>query len=563
MKISTPERPETGAEGVCRASGYLSGKRTERHIAFSAALPAAFFLAEKHMTFGEIIQSIDDFVWGIPLIVLILGAGIYLSVRLLFVPIRKLGRAFRYMFRKEEGAGEVSSFGALCTALSATIGTGNIVGVATAIVLGGPGALFWMWVAAFFGMATKYAEGLLAVRYRKIYADGHTLGGPFYYIESGMGRRWKFLAVIFAVLGMCVGLFGIGTFSQVNSITDAVGNIFAGAPAVTLFGREYSLAVILAGVLLTLAVGLVLLGGVKRIAKVSEAVVPFMVVLYVLICLIILGANITAVPAAFRDIVVGAFSPKAIGAGALGSFFVAMQKGIARGIFSNEAGLGSAPIAAAAARTNEPVRQGLVSMTGTFLDTLIVCTMTGLAIVITGAWKVDGLEGVAVTMEAFSQGLPGALDSAGPVLLMICLIFFAFTTILGWNFYGERCLEYIAGRRKWAVYGYRVAYILAVFVGPYMTVAAVWNIADIFNGLMAIPNLIALLCLSGVVVRETRAYFRRYPKYRDTLGGPGAGGEPDPDPSVPSAGEPAGGGAEDPPPAGCEAASPGAPAPGG
>ncbi len=466
------------------------------------------------MTFGEIIQAVDDFVWGIPLIVLILGAGIYLSARLLFIPVRKLGRAFKYMFHKEEGAGEVSSFGALCTALSATIGTGNIVGVATAITAGGPGALFWMWLAAFFGMATKYAEGLLAVKYRKVYADGHTLGGPFYYIENGLGRRWKFLAVIFAVLGMCVGLFGIGTFSQVNSITDAVGNIFSSAPKIALFGNEYSVAVIVSGVLLTVVVGLVLLGGVKRIAKVSEAVVPFMVVLYVAVCLIILGANVTAIPHAFAQIFVGAFSPRAVAGGIAGSFFVAMQKGIARGIFSNEAGLGSAPIAAAAAKTKEPVRQGLVSMTGTFLDTLIVCTMTGLAIVITGAWKVTGLEGVSVTMEAFSEGLPGALGTAGPVILMVCLVFFAFTTILGWNFYGERCLEYVAGRKKTAIYLYRIAYILAVFIGPYMTVAAVWNIADVFNGLMAVPNLIALFLLSGVVVRETKAYFCRYPTMR-------------------------------------------------
>ena len=478
------------------------------------------------MSFGEIISKIDEYVWGIPLIVLILGAGIYLSVRLLFVPIRKLGRAFKYMFHKEEGAGEVSSFGALCTALSATIGTGNIVGVATAITLGGPGALFWMWIAAFFGMATKYAEGLLAVKYRKVCDDGHTLGGPFYYIENGLGKRWKFLAVIFAVLGMCVGLFGIGTFSQVNSITDSVGNIFSGAPALSLFGREYNIAVIVAGVILTAVVALVLLGGVKRIAKVSEMVVPFMVILYVAVCLIILGANVTAIPSAFRQIVVGAFSPAAIGAGALGSFFVAMQKGIARGIFSNEAGLGSAPIAAAAAKTKEPVRQGLVSMTGTFLDTLIVCTMTGLAIVITGAWN-TGLEGVAVTMQAFSEGLPGVLGTAGPVILMVCLIFFAFTTILGWNFYGERCLEYVAGRKKAAIYVYRALYILAVFVGPYMTVAAVWNIADIFNGLMAIPNLIALLLLSGVVARETRAYFKKYPKMKDVKAAEAAGAIPE------------------------------------
>ena len=252
-------------------------------------------------------------------------------------------------------------------------------------------------------------------------------------------------------------------------------------------------------------------------------VVPFMVILYVAVCLVILGANVTEIPAAFGQIFVGAFNPRAVAGGIAGSFFVAMQKGIARGIFSNEAGLGSAPIAAAAAKTKEPVRQGLVSMTGTFLDTLIVCTMTGLAIVITGTWRVADIEGVAVTMEAFSAGLPGVLGAAGPVILMVCLIFFAFTTILGWNFYGERCLEYVAGRKKFAIYLYRTLYILAVFIGPYMTVAAVWNIADIFNGLMAIPNLIALLLLSGVVARETKAYFKKYPKMKDVKAAEAAG----------------------------------------
>ena len=496
--------------------GYLSGKRTERYSLSQSPLGGFLFLANEEImqAFEEIVGKIDDFVWGIPLIVLILGVGIYLSVRLIFLQTHKLPRAFRYMFKKEEGEGEVSSFGALCTALSATIGTGNIVGVATALVIGGPGALLWMWLAAFVGMATKYAEGLLAVKYRKVYPDGRTLGGPFYYIENGLGKKWKFLAVIFAVFGMCVGLFGIGTFSQVNSITDAVGNIFDGiSPTVVLFGTEYSVAVIVAGVLLTVAVALVLLGGVKRIAKVSEMVVPFMVILYVIVCLTILFANVTAIPGAVADIVVGAFVPRAVTGGAVGSFFVAMQSGIARGIFSNEAGLGSAPIAAAAAKTKEPVRQGLVSMTGTFLDTIVVCTMTGLAIVITGAWNV-GLDGVDVTIRAFSEGLPGVLGTAGPVLLMVCLIFFAFTTILGWNFYGERCLEYVAGRRMWAIYAYRVAYILAVFIGPYMTVAVVWDIADVFNGLMAIPNLIALVLLSGVVIRETKSYFRRFPTMR-------------------------------------------------
>lgn len=488
--------------------------------------------------FENIIKAVDDFVWGIPLIVLILGVGVYLTVRLVFLPIRKLPRAFKYMFAKEEGGtGEVSSFGALCTALSATIGTGNIVGVATAIVAGGPGALFWMWLAAFFGMATKYAEGLLAVKYRKVYPDGHTLGGPFYYIENGLGRRWKFLAVIFAVLGMCVGLFGIGTFSQVNSITDAVGGLFGQAPALSLFGREYNLAVVIAGGVLTVAVALVLLGGIKRIAKVSEMVVPFMVIVYVLISLFILLWNVTSIPAAFAQIFVGAFNPRAVAGGIAGSMLVAMQKGIARGIFSNEAGLGSAPIAAAAAKTKEPVRQGLVSMTGTFLDTLVVCTMTGLTIVITGAWKVEGLEGVSVTMQAFGEGLPAAMRGAGPIILTVCLIFFAFTTILGWNFYGERCLEYVAGRKKAAIYAYRLLYIAAIFIGPYMTVEAVWNIADIFNGLMAVPNLIALILLSGVVIRETKRYFTRYPTMK--------GGEPAGSDETDEGG--AGRSAEDPP----------------
>ena len=259
--------------------------------------------------------------------------------------------------------------------------------------------------------------------------------------------------------------------------------------------------------MLTVVVALVLLGGVRRIAKVSETVVPFMVILYVLVCIVVLFANVTAIPSAVADIVVGAFNARAVTGGAVGSFFVAMQMGIARGIFSNEAGLGSAPIAAAAAKTKEPVRQGLVSMTGTFLDTIVVCTMTGLAIVITGSWNI-GLDGVDVTIAAFSEGLPGVLGAAGPVLLMVCLIFFAFTTILGWNFYGERCLEYVVGRRKAAIYAYRVAYILAVFVGPYMTVAAVWDIADIFNGLMAIPNLIALV-LFAVLTLIPQLYMAR------------------------------------------------------
>ena len=460
----------------------------------------------------KIITAIDNAVWGLPLICLIMATGIFLTARLGLVQIRHLGKAFKFMFKDEEdGSGEVTSFGALCTALSATIGTGNITGVATAIALGGPGALFWMVIAAFFGMATKYAEGLLAIKYRTIDADGHVLGGPFYYIENGMGKKWTWLAKIFAFFGAGVGLFGIGTFTQVNSIASAVKNFFDPdmAHTVSLFGGNYSWATVVAGVILTVCVGLVVLGGIQRIAKVSEVIVPFMAVLYVGLAVIIIIANITAVPAALASIVKSAFTGSALAGGAVGSVFVAMQKGVARGIFSNESGLGSAPIAAAAARTKEPVRQGLVSMTGTFIDTIVICTMTGLSIVIAGSWLNPELEGVAITMDAFQKGLPFP-SFVATFSLMLCLVFFAFTTILGWNYYGERCVEYLFNRNKGVVMGYRILYILAVFIGPYMTVKAVWNIADIFNALMAFPNLIALLALNGVIVKETRDFHAKH-----------------------------------------------------
>ena len=460
----------------------------------------------------KIITAIDNAVWGLPLICLIMATGIFLTARLGLVQIRHLGKAFKFMFKDEEdGSGEVTSFGALCTALSATIGTGNITGVATAIALGGPGALFWMVIAAFFGMATKYAEGLLAIKYRTIDEDGHVLGGPFYYIENGMGKKWTWLAKIFAFFGAGVGLFGIGTFTQVNSIASAVKNFIDPdmAHTVSLFGGNYSWATVVAGVILTVCVGLVVLGGIQRIAKVSEVIVPFMAVLYVGLAVIIIIANITAVPAALASIVKSAFTGSALAGGAVGSVFVAMQKGVARGIFSNESGLGSAPIAAAAARTKEPVRQGLVSMTGTFIDTIVICTMTGLSIVIAGSWLNPELEGVAITMDAFQKGLPFP-SFVATFSLMLCLVFFAFTTILGWNYYGERCVEYLFNRNKGVVMGYRILYILAVFIGPYMTVKAVWNIADIFNALMAFPNLIALLALNGVIVKETRDFHAKH-----------------------------------------------------
>ena len=463
---------------------------------------------------NDFLAAVDNFVWGVPLMVLIMCGGLLLTVRLGVLQIRKLPLALKWMIKNEEEAeGEISSFAALCTALSATIGTGNIVGVATAVGAGGPGALFWMVLAAFFGMATKYSEGLLAVKYRVVAEDGHSLGGPFYYIERGMGDKWKWLAKVFAFFGICVGLFGIGTFSQVNGIASAVNGFFDpdNAHCVKLlpFLGEYSWSVVIASLILAFCVAAVLIGGVKRIASVSQIIVPFMAVIYVVFVIVLIACNITAVPAAFQVIVKAAFSPRAVTGGAVGSMLVAMQKGVARGIFSNEAGLGSAPIAAAAAQTKEPVRQGLVSMTGTFIDTIVICTLTGLSIVLTGAWQVDGLEGVQVTTYAFQKGLPFP-EEVSAFILMLCLVFFAFTTILGWDYYSERCLEYLSGGNMKSVKVFRWIYILAVFIGPYMTVSAVWTIADIFNGLMALPNMIALFALSGVVVKETKTFFAKH-----------------------------------------------------
>lgn len=465
-------------------------------------------------TINTVLGKIDSFVWGIPLIALILLSGLFLTIRLKGIQFRKLPHAFKKMFANEKSGqhGEVSSFAALCTALSATIGTGNIVGVATAVVAGGPGALFWMWLAALVGMATKYSECLLSVKYRQVTEDGHIIGGPFYYIEKGMGSKFKWLAKIFAVLGVCVGLMGIGTFTQVNGIAGAVNNFFDAGNSwtVSIFGRDYSWTVVIAAIVVTFFVALVIIGGIKRISSVAQVIVPFMAITYVILAVLIIGFNITKVPGAFATIVKSAFGVRAAAGGALGAMMVAMQNGIARGIFSNEAGLGSAPIAAAAAHTDEPAKQGLISMLGTFIDTIIICTMTGLAIVITGAWDM-GLQGVAVTTKAFQIGLPFPGEVAS-FLLMICLIFFAFTTILGWDYYSEKCLEYLTGGRMGIVKAYRWVYIACVFFGPFMTISAVWTIADIFNGLMAIPNLIALLALNGVVVMETKKYLDKINK---------------------------------------------------
>ena len=444
----------------------------------------------------EILNSIDGFIWGPPLMILLIGTGILMSARLGLLQVMKLPKALQLIFTaRSKGEGDVSSFQALCTALAATVGTGNIVGVATAIKLGGPGALLWMWLAAFFGMATKYSEGVLAVKYRTYDENGNASGGPMYYIEQGLGKKFKPLAVMFSIFGVMTACLGSGTFTQVNAITSIV-NVSFGV-------SEYVVAAVL-----TVLVAVVIIGGLQSIANVASKIVPFMAAVYVIATVSVLVFYADALPAAIKLVIDGAFNGTAAAGGFAGAgIMLAMRSGIARGIYSNESGLGSAPIVAAAAKTKWPAEQGLVSMTGTFIDTIVVCTMTGLSIVITGSWNI-GLEGVAVTTNAFQHGLPFA-PQVSAFLLMMCLVFFAFTTILGWDYYSERCLAYLSGSNKTALKIFRWLYIAAVFIGPYFTVSAVWVIADIFNALMAIPNLIALLSLSGVVVAETQSYLKR------------------------------------------------------
>ena len=434
---------------------------------------------------------LDDIVWGAPLLILLVGTGIYLTIRLGLLQILKLPKAFKLIFADDKGQGDISSFAALATALAATVGTGNIVGVATAIKAGGPGALFWMWIAAFFGMATKYSEGLLAIKYRTRDDNGEVSGGPMYYILNGMGKRWKPLAIFFAVAGILVAYFGIGTFSQVNSITSSLENSFGLAPQIV-------------SIVVAVVVAIIIFGGIKSISKVAEKVVPFMAIIYILATLAVIFCNANQIIPAFGQIFSGAFTGTAAVGGFAGAVVKdAIQKGIARGVFSNESGLGSAPIAAAAAKTEEPVEQGLISMTGTFIDTIIICTLTGLSIIVTEKWTVAGLEGAPLTQAAFSSlfGTPGALA------LTFCLVLFAFTTILGWSYYGERCFEFLFGTKHIKLY--RVVFVIMVALGGFLKLELIWIIADIVNGLMALPNLIALLALSPVIIRETRNYFAR------------------------------------------------------
>lgn len=443
-------------------------------------------------TLVRVFEKIDSIVWGPPLLILLVGTGIYLSFKLGFIQVIHLPRALKYIFQKndEDNQGDISSFASLCTALSSTIGTGNIVGVATAVKLGGPGALFWMIVAAFFGMATKYAEGLLAVKYRVVDENGQMSGGPMYYIERGLNN--SFLAKAFALFGIGVAFFGIGTFPQVEAITSSMEIAF-------------SIPKWLTGSILVLLVALVTLGGIKSISKVAQLIVPFMAVLYVFGVLSILLSNIELIPSTISLIIKGAFTKtSAVGGFAGAAAMKAVQAGISRGVFSNESGLGSAPIAAAAAKTNSCVRQGLISMTGTFFDTIVICTMTGLTLVLTGMWNSE-YAGASMTNQAFRSGFFN--PQIGEYIITIGLIFFAFTTIIGWNYYGERCTEYLVGVK--GIKFYKLIFIVLIGLGPFLKLNLIWTIADIVNGLMAIPNLIGLIGLKSVILAETKSYFSR------------------------------------------------------
>jgi AGCS family alanine or glycine:cation symporter len=438
---------------------------------------------------SDLISTINGFLWGPPMLFLILGTGLFLTVGLRFMTLRKIGFAFRQLFRGrrgEAGEGDISPFNALMTSLSATVGTGNIAGVATAIALGGPGALFWMWCTALVGMATKYAEAVLAVRFRETDEEGRYVGGPMYYIKNGLGKKWLWLGTAFALFGGLAG-FGIGNLVQANSVADV------------LF-ESYQLPRMATGIAMAVLAGLVIIGGIKRIATVVGKLVPFMALAYLAVGLWVVIAHLPAVPATIALVVESAFTGHAAGGGFAGaSIWMAIRWGVARGVFSNEAGLGSAPIAHAAAQTRNPVQQGTVAMLGTFIDTLVLCSVTGLAILLTGVWD-SGDTGAPLAAAAFEQGMP-----LGRHVVSIGLAVFAFTTILGWSYYSERCLEFLFGVK--IIWPFRILWILVIPLGALWKLGLVWGVADMLNGLMAIPNLIALLLLSPVVFRLTRTYF--------------------------------------------------------
>jgi len=440
--------------------------------------------------FEQIIDQINGFVWGPVMLILLLGTGIFLTIGLKGMTISHIPYAFKQLFKGRQGSGdgEISPVNALMTSLSSTIGMGNIAGVATAIGLGGPGALFWMWCAAFVGMATKYAEAVLAVNYRETDEAGRKVGGPMYYIKNGLGDKWKWLGGAFALFGSLAG-FGLANTVQSNAVSQVLET-------------NFNVPTVVSGMVMAVLVGCVLLGGIKRIASVAGKLVPFMAALYMTATFLILVMNAPAIPAAIILVVDSAFNGAAATGGFAGAtLMLALRMGIARGIFSNEAGLGSAPIAHAAAETNSPVRQGTIAMLGTFIDTLVICTMTGLVLIVTGVWSGEP-QGAAMTLAAFTGALP-----YGDIILSLCVALFAFTTMLGWSYYGERCAEFLLGTR--VITPFRVLWVIGIFVGTQMSLELVWKMTDALNGLMAIPNLIALLLLSPIVFKLTREYFEK------------------------------------------------------
>ena len=443
----------------------------------------------------QIISAVNGVVWGPVMLVLILGTGLFLMLGLRFMPILKLGSGFKLLWkgRKTDGSdadsGEISQFQALMTALSATVGTGNIAGVATAVFLGGPGALFWMWCTALVGMATKFAEAVLAVKYREVDEEGNHVGGPMYYIKNGLGAKWAWMGTLFAVFAS-VAAFGIGNTVQANSVADVLN-------------ANFGIPLWATGVVLMVLVGAVLLGGIKRIGLVAGALVPFMAVAYLSAGLLVLAMNFEAIPHAFDLILTYAFTESAAEGGFAGAaVWMAIRFGVARGVFSNEAGLGSAPIAHAAAKTKDPVKQGLVAMLGTFIDTIVICSITGLAIITSGVWS-SGATGAALTSAAFGEALPGV----GQYIIALSLSVFAFTTILGWAFYGERSMEYLFGLK--AIKPYRIVWILMIPLGATIGLEFIWLVADTLNAMMALPNLVALVMLSPVVFKLTQEYFQK------------------------------------------------------
>lgn len=440
---------------------------------------------------GQILTEIRDLIWGLPLIVFLVGTGFYLTFLLKGLQFSKLPHSLWLAFikkKEEKSDGDISHFQALMTALAATVGTGNIAGVATAIAIGGPGALFWMWITGLFGMATKYAEAVLAVKYRIKDKNGNMSGGPMYYLSKGMNLKW--LGALFALFAS-IAAFGIGNMVQSNSVADAVN-------------YSFDIPVEITGIILAIATGLVLIGGIKSIGKVTGILVPFMIIFYFVAALVVVVIHLDQIPSVLVHVLSEAFTDTAAAGGFAGAtIMLTVRSGISRGVFSNESGLGSAPIAAAAAQTKHPVTQALVSMTQTFIDTIIICSMTGFAILVSNVLP-TGATGAPLTQKAFETALPGVW---GGIVVSIGLIFFAYSTILGWSYYGEKSLEYLFGEKS--IKPYRLLFVVLVFIGAVIKLDLVWTLADIMNGLMALPNLVALIGLSGVVAAETKNYFNQ------------------------------------------------------